>query len=247
MNVANRQKKITANHFLQEKVPRRTIYYIIQRYEESGAIVGKPRFGRPKKLTTDQLARLKRLMNNKTENELQRYSDKQLEEIPTRARRLYRLLAKNDSELIMDDEKYFMLHNESVPSNRGLYTSDPSIVSPEIKFRRTQKFEPKVLVWAAVPENSVSQLFFSKQKQARFHTKEKVLFWPDLATSHYSHTVMDHLDDNEVQMVHKEWNPQNCPQPRPIETLWSILSDMVYEGGWEAETIDQLKRRINKK
>ncbi|CAF3321807.1 unnamed protein product [Rotaria socialis] len=167
----------------------------------------------------------------------------------------------------MDDEKYFMLHNESVPSNRGLYTSDPSIVSPEIKFRRTQKFEPKVLVWAAVPENSVSQLFFSKQKQAvsqetyfrncikvrlipfiqRFHTKEKVLFWPDLATSHYSHTVMDHLDDNEVQMVHKEWNPQNCPQPRPIETLWSILSDMVYEGGWEAETIDQLKRRINKK
>ena len=52
INVANRQKKITVNHFLQEKVPRRTIYYIIKRYEESGAIVDKPRSGRPKKLTT---------------------------------------------------------------------------------------------------------------------------------------------------------------------------------------------------
>ena len=48
---------------------------------------------------------------------------KQLEEIPTCARRLYRLLSKND----------FMLHNESVPSNRGFYTSNPSTVSPEIK------------------------------------------------------------------------------------------------------------------
>ena len=57
---------------------------------------------------------------------------------------------------------------------------------------------------------------------------------------------MDYLDDNEVQMVHEQWNPQNCPQSRPTETLWTILSDMMYEGGWEAKTIDQLKR-INKK
>ncbi|CAF4612568.1 unnamed protein product, partial [Rotaria socialis] len=48
------------------KVPRRTIYYVIKRYEEYGAIVNKPRFGRPRKLTTGQLARLKRLVNNKS-------------------------------------------------------------------------------------------------------------------------------------------------------------------------------------
>lgn len=298
VNVANRQKNITVNHFLQEKIPRRTIYYIIKRYEESGAIVDKSRSGRPKKLTTGQLARLKRLVNNKTRialrslssklkvsfktisNQLKgmgiyyhkkkrapRYSNKQLEEIPTRARRLYRLLSKSDFQLIMDDEKYFMLHNESVPSNRGFYTSDPSTASSEIKFKRTQKFEPKILVWIAVSESGVSQPFFAKQKQAitqetyfrdcikarlmpfiqMYHIQEKVLFWPDLATSHYSHKVMDYLDDNEVQMVHKEWNPQNCPQSRPIETLWAILSDMVYEGDWEAKTINQLKRRIKKK
>ncbi|CAF4392687.1 unnamed protein product [Rotaria socialis] len=102
-------------------------------------------------------------------------------------------------------------------------------------FQQSAQFRHRSIV----PENGVSQLFFSKQKQAvnqeayfrncikarlipfiqRFHTKEKVLFWPDLATNHYSHKVMDYLDDNEVQMVHKEWNPQNCPESRAIETL----------------------------
>ena len=81
----------------------------------------------------------------------------------------------------------------------------------------------------------------------RHHTEEKVLFWPDLATSHYSYKVMDYLDNKGVQLVYKEWNPQNCPQSRPIETLWMILNDIVYEGEWEAKTIDQLKRRIHKK
>ena len=95
-----------------------------------------------------------------------RYSDKQLQEIPTRACRLYRLLSKDNFQLIMDDEKYFMFHNESVPSNCGFYTSNPSTVSPELKFRRTQKFEPKVLVGIAISENGVSEPFLAKQKQA---------------------------------------------------------------------------------
>ena len=69
-----------------------------------------------------------------------KYSDEQLQEIPTRASHLYRLLSKDNFQLFMDDEKYFMLHNESIPSNCGFYTSNPSAVLPEIKFGRTQKF-----------------------------------------------------------------------------------------------------------
>ena len=42
-------------------------------------------------------------------------------------------------------------------------------------------------------------------------------------------------------------NPQNCPQSRPIETLWSILKNMVYDQGWQAKNIDHLKRRIQQK
>ena len=50
-----------------------------------------------------------------------------------------------------------------------------------------------------------------------------------------------------MQFVDKEFNPQNCPQARPIEVLWSILKNMVYDERWEAKTIDHLQRRIAKK
>ena len=53
-----------------------------------------------------------------------KYTDKQLEEVPTRARRLYRMLSNNDFELIMDDEKYFLLQDQSAPINLGFYTFD---------------------------------------------------------------------------------------------------------------------------
>ncbi|CAF1359000.1 unnamed protein product [Rotaria magnacalcarata] len=196
-----------------------------------------------------------------------KYTNKQLQEIPTRARRLYRMLSNNDFELIMDDEKYFLLQDQSVPTNRGFYTSDKRTTAPQIKFKRIQKFESKVLVWIAISEKRISKPFFSKQKQAigqitylnqciiarlmpfitSHHSKGKVLFWPDLALSHYGHNVLQYLDQNDVQFGHKEFNPQNCPQARSIETLWSRLKNMVYDEGWEAKTINQLRRRIARK
>ncbi len=55
------------------------------------------------------------------------------------------------------------------------------------------------------------------------------------------------MDKNGIQFVSKHFNPQNCPQSRPIKTLWALLKNMVYDQGWEATNIDQLKRRIMKK
>ena len=95
-----------------------------------------------------------------------KYTDKQLEEVPTRARRLYCMLSNNDFELIMDDEKYFLLQDQSVPTNCSFYTSDKRTTAPQVKFKRTQKFEPKILVWIAISEKEISKSFFSKQKQA---------------------------------------------------------------------------------
>ena len=134
-----------------------------------------------------------------------KYTDKQLEEVPTGARRLYGMLSNNDFELIMDDEKYFLLQDQSALINRAFYTSDKRTTIPQVKFKRTQKFEAKILVWIAISEKGISKSFFSKQKQAvsqttylnryiiaplipfskSHHNKEKVLFWPDLASSHY--------------------------------------------------------------
>ena len=81
----------------------------------------------------------------------------------------------------------------------------------------------------------------------KYHHKKKVLFWPDLARSHYGLKVMEYLDQNGIHFVSQQKNPQNSPQARPVETLWSILAQMVYAGAWEAKSINQLKKRIMKK
>ena len=297
VTVAKKQKNITVNHFLAENIPRQTIYNIIRKYDTSDVVGDRPRSGRPRKISSGERTRLKRLVNHKTGISLRRiahkfnvhrrtiqrelndmgieyrkkkraprYTEKQIQEAPTRARRLYRTLLNNDFDLILDDEKYFSLNNESVSTNRGFYTSDPSVTPPNVKFKRTQKYSAKVLVWIAISEKGISKPFFAKQVQVinettylnqcirvrlmpfinKHHNLKQVLFWPDLATSHYAGSVTDFFEEQNICFVPKEKNPQNCPQARPIETLWSLLEDKVYGGGWEAKTVEQLKRRIQK-
>ncbi|CAF3255117.1 unnamed protein product [Rotaria socialis] len=167
INIANKQKHIIVKHFLQEKFRRQIIYSIVKKYEDSSYVGGKPRSGRSKKLSRGKLTRLKRLQWASGVIKKQRapkYTDQQLEEIPARARRLYRILSNNDFDLIMDDEKYVLLQDQSVPTNRGFYTSDKRTTPSQIKFKRIQKFEPKILVWIAISENGISKLFFFKTK-----------------------------------------------------------------------------------
>ena len=45
-------------------------------------------------------------------------------------------------------------------------TSDKGTTPPQIKFKRTQKFKPKILVWIVVSESGILKPFFSKQKQS---------------------------------------------------------------------------------
>ena len=47
-----------------------------------------------------------------------------------------------------------------------------------------------------------------------------------------------------MYFVDETTNPPNVPQARPIENLWGILAQKVYEGGWEAKTQQELISRI---
>ena len=84
------------------------------------------------------------------------YAEKQVEEVPTRARRLYHTLLGDDFELIMDDEKYLTLANESISTNCGFYTSNPNITPSEVKFKGAQKYSTRVLDWITVSETDFS-------------------------------------------------------------------------------------------
>ena len=59
--------------------------------------------------------------------------------------------------------------------------------------------------------------------------------------------MLDCLAENDVPYVTRSQNPPNIPQGRPIESLWSIIEQSVYEGGWQAKNLDQLANRIKSK
>ena len=76
VNIADRQKKITVNPFLQEQILRPTIYRIIKKFEESDVIGDKSRSARPDKLSKQQLTRLKCLTDQKTGISLRKIAPK---------------------------------------------------------------------------------------------------------------------------------------------------------------------------
>lgn len=168
--------------------------------------------------------------------------------------------------LVMDDEKYFTLTGD-IASNRLYYTSDPSTASPDIKFRRRMKFEPKLLVRMAVSPKGMSQVYVHRSKSAidtkthlnecirkrlvpfinRYHDGDSVLFWPDLASARYAREVQAFLIDHDINYVQRGRNRPNVSQARPIETIWSLLEQKVYEHNWEAKNLDQLAKIITLK
>ena len=116
----------------------------------------------------------------------------------------YKIL-RPDVQLILDNEKYFAL-NGDISCNRKYYTTDRSTAPPEVKFKTKMKFEPKLLVWMAVSQKGISSIYVHRSTIAikqetylhdcirkrlfpfinRHHKNDNVLFWPDLASSHYS-------------------------------------------------------------
>ena len=67
------------------------------------------------------------------------------------------------------------------------------------------------------------------------------VFWPDLASSHYAHSVQDYLKSKGIPLIPKTINPVNVPKARPIENFWDNIKAKVYEGNWTAKNIKELE------
>ena len=66
----------------------------------------------------------------------------------------------------------------------------------------------------------------------RHYPQGKYVFWPDLASGHYSHVVQDFLKEKKIDYVPKWMNPAHVPRARPIEEYrkdWTIFVDMASE------------------
>jgi hypothetical protein len=107
--------------------------------------------------------------------------------------------------IIMDDETYVPRDPADVPGRQFYHTSDRNRVKDEQRFKATAKFTEKWLIWQAVDcDGHVSRpyvhigtmtketyLIECLQKRLipfikKYHKKERILFWPDLASCHYA-------------------------------------------------------------
>ena len=79
------------------------------------------------------------------------------------------------------------------------------------------------------------------------HRNGDYWFWMDLASAHYAADTLNFLREENIRFVPKEANPPSVASLRPVEDFWAALKYKVYEGGWEAASIAQLKRRIRQK
>lgn len=129
---------------------------------------------------------------------------------------------------------------------------------------KKKKFEQKILVWAAISKKGISSVFTCPSGLAinqdiyreeclkrrllpfihKHHSQDEIIFWPDLASSHYAETVCDFMIEKKIPFVEKYENPANLPECRPIEQFWATLKRLVYVDGWQATNLAQLSLRI---
>jgi transposase len=167
-------------------------------------------------------------------------------------------------KIIIDDESYFGLSNHSLPGNDGFYSSNLDVTPIEVQLKRKEKFPPKLLIWVAFSEKGISKPYIVPSGQAinqdvyineclnsrlipfinEHHKNDEVVFWPDLASSHYANKVQDFLKAQKIEYVPKVRNIANVPELRPIEDFWALIKRDVYAKNWQADGLVQLSARI---
>ena len=80
---------------------------------------------------------------------------------------------KGKTVIIMDDETYFSLKDNSSVANKGFYTSDRKNAPTEVRFIKKQKFPKKVLLWMAISSEGMSDPVFVEKSAMNGELYEK--------------------------------------------------------------------------
>lgn len=184
------------------------------------------------------------------------------------ADRLYRrhLTGVNkDAFIIMDDETYIDENGAFSHGSSGYYATSPTAASESVRFKNKKKFPMKVGIWWAVSEKGVSDYFCWPSGRAvnqkiyeteclkkrlvpfieRYHANDKILFWPDKASSHYAKKTIQFLNRLRIPLVPYDDNPTNLPQARPIEDLHNILKKRIFRDNFRPRDEDELLSRVD--
>ena len=52
--------------------------------------------------------------------------------------------------------------------------------------------------------------------------------------------MINYFNETNANFVHKNDNPVNVPECRPIKNFWAILKQHVYKNNWRAKEVKQL-------
>lgn len=187
---------------------------------------------------------------------------KQQTESKTRSRKLYSKITKKNYCIVMDDETYCKLDFKSLPGHHFYSGTDRKTIDDMYKVIKTDKFAKKVLVWQAICScGKRSTPYFAKgtvngdiylneclkKRLLPFikQHKKPVLFWPDLATCHYTKKAIEWYQTNNIEYVDKTLNPPNCPELRPIEKYWAYVKQKLLKHKSNATSVDNFKRKWN--
>jgi len=192
-----------------------------------------------------------------------RREEKQDNKAIRRSKKLYRMLCAQKQCLVMDDETYCASRPQVLPGHQYYSALDRKWVPSKYKYITLEKFGKKYLVWQAICEcGKKSTPFFTQGTiNSEIYIKEclqkrllpfikahrgPTIFWPDLAPAHYSGLTKEWYNQNQVQVVPKEWNPPNVPELRPIERFWALAKAKFKKTSCEAKNLQQFKGKWNR-
>lgn len=126
----------------------------------------------------------------------------------------------------------------------GLFILHFNVLVLRKNYPALTKFPKKLMIWQAicscsrrsktyVAKGTMNAATYHKeclqQRLLPFLRSHNVppLFWPDLASIHYSKSVVQWYLANEVNFVPMNANLPNRPHLRPIETYWAIIKQKL--------------------
>jgi transposase len=80
----------------------------------------------------------------------------------------------------------------------------------------------------------------------KHHKNEKIVFWPHLASAHYTKDTLIRLEELKIEYVPKEEPPPNVPQARPIEIFWAYFKRKAYSNDYRPKDVKCLMAKIRK-
>ena len=189
--------------------------------------------------------------------------DKQNENARKRALKLYHeVLVKLKGCVIQDDETYLKCDFRQMPGQEFYSRRHGAFVDYKFKSKYVDKFAKKYLIWQAICScGRRSQAYvisgtlksdeYIKEclnkrllKLIRQHNSPP-LFWPDLASIHYSRDGISWYETNNVTFVEKKHNPPNSPELRPVERYWALLKRNIKKRSTAASDITSFKQKVN--